>query len=362
MPETAGAAAPPEAQRSVKLVDADIHPAPLPQHLAPRLDEPWRSRFERYGVRVPNPRQLYPRVRNTGYRVDSWPEGGFPGSDFDLLRAQLLEEHRVDYGILIPLHGHSFGAEAPEYAAALCHAVNKWVREEMLDRDERLRSSINVPLETPELAVREIERYAGDSRFVQVLLPSGAEYPLGNRKYWAVYRAAAEAGLPLVAHTGGFEQHRGAGWPSYYLEAHVFYANAMIALATSLIAEGVFQELPSLQVVLVEAGISWAGPLMWAMDSAWSAMRDDVAHLDREPSELFREQFWFTTQPIEEPDDPQQLVQALEFTGMSDRIMFASDYPHWDFDSPAMSLPRAVPKEVRAKIMAGNACRLYGLG
>ena len=362
MPETAGAAAPPEAQRRVSLVDADIHPAPLPRHLAPRLDEPWRSRFERYGVRVPNPPQLYPRVRNTGYRVDSWPEGGFPGSDFELLRAQLLDEHGVDYGVLIPLHGHSFGAEAPEYAAALCHAVNEWVREEMLDRDERLRSSINLPLETPELAVREIERYAGDPRFVQVLLPSGAEYPLGNRKYWPVYRAAAEAGLPLVAHTGGFEQHRGAGWPSYYLEAHVFYANAMIALATSLIAEGVFQELPDLQVVLVEAGISWAGPLMWAMDSAWSAMRDDVAHLDREPSELFREQFWFTTQPIEEPDDPQQLVQALEFTGMTDRIMFASDYPHWDFDSPAMTLPRAVPKELRAKIMAGNACRLYRLG
>jgi predicted TIM-barrel fold metal-dependent hydrolase len=47
---------------------------------------------------------------------------------------------------------------------------------------------------------------------------------------------------------------------------------------------------------------------------------------------------------------------------MTDRIMFASDYPHWDFDSPAMSLPRAVPKELRARIMAGNACRLYGFG
>ena len=39
----------------------------------------------------------------------------------------------VRYGILIPLHGHSFGAEAPEYAAALCHAVNDWVREEIVD-------------------------------------------------------------------------------------------------------------------------------------------------------------------------------------------------------------------------------------
>jgi uncharacterized protein len=359
-PETAAAATEPT-ERAVKLVDADIHPAPLPSYIAERLDEPFRARFERYGVRVANPPQMYPRVRNQGYRVDSWPEGGFPGSDYELMRDQLLEEHGIDYGVLIPLHGHSFGVEAPEFAAALCHAVNEWVREAMLDRDERLRSTINIALETPELAVAEIERYAGDPRFVQVLLPTTAEYPLGNRKYWPVYAAAAEAGLRLVVHTGGLEQHRGAGWPSYYLEEHVEYANGMAAVATSLIAEGVFARFDDLQVVLVEAGISWAGPLMWSMDAAWSAMRDDVPHLERKPSELFREHFWFTTQPIEEPDDPEQLVQALEFTGMTDRIMFASDYPHWDFDSPAMTLPRTVPKELKAKIMAANACRLYGL-
>jgi uncharacterized protein len=346
-------------ERAVKLVDTDIHPAPLPRDIAPRLDPRSRERYERYGVRVANPPQLYPRVRNTGYRVDSWPEGGFPGSDLGFIQRQLLDEHRVDYGILIPLHGHSFGAEAPEFAAALCRAVNDWVRDEMLDPEPRLRSTINIALETPELAVAEIERFADDRRFVQVLLPTGPEYPLGNRKYWPVYEAAAQAGLPLVAHTGGFEQHRGAGWPSYYLEAHVFYANQMIAMATSLVAEGVFERFPDLQVVLVEAGISWAGPLMWSMDTVWSAHRGE---LDRRPSDVFREHFWFTTQPIEEPDDPQQLVQALEFTGMTDRIMFASDYPHWDFDSPAMTLPRVVPKELRAKILAGNACRLYGFG
>jgi len=27
-----------------------------------------------------------------------------------------------------------------------------------------------------------------------------------------------------------------------------------------------------------------------------------------------------------------------------------------------MTLPRSVPKELKGKIMAGNACRLYGFG
>lgn len=347
-------------ERRVSLVDADVHPFPLPKDILLRLDEPWRSQFERFGVRVASPPMFYPRVRNSGYRLDAWPDGGFPGSDLQLLRAQLLDEYGVDYGILIPLNGHTQGAEYPEYAAALCRAVNEWVREEWLDQEPRLRATISVALETPELAVREIERCADDPRFVQVLLPTTAEAPLGHRRYWPVYAAAAEAGLPVAAHTGGLDLHRGTGPPSFYLEEHVRYANAMQALAMSFICEGVFDRFPALQVVLVEAGLAWAGPFVWAMDAGQAALGNQSPRLERAPSEYFRDHFWFTTQPIEEPDDPRHLLAAIEHGGMADRIMFASDYPHWDFDSPTQALPKALPKDLRARIHADNACRLYG--
>ena len=45
---------------------------------------------------------------------------------------------------------------------------------------------------------------------------------------------------------------------------------------------------------------------------------------------------------------------------MSDRILFASDYPHWDFDSPRTA-PRLFPAALREQIMGLNGCRLYGL-
>ena len=44
---------------------------------------------------------------------------------------------------------------------------------------------------------------------------------------------------------------------------------------------------------------------------------------------------------------------------MTDRVMFSSDYPHWDFDSPSRALPAAVPSPLREKIMGENAARLY---
>ena len=41
--------------------------------------------------------------------------------------------------------------------------------------------------------------------------------------------------------------------------------------------------------------------------------------------------------------------------------MFATDYPHWDFDAPDTAFPGKLTPDVAEKIMAGNAKALYGL-
>jgi uncharacterized protein len=64
---------------------------------------------------------------------------------------------------------------------------------------------------------------------------------------------------------------------------------------------------------------------------------------------------------MEEPPYKEQFSQFLEHLDMDDRLMFATDYPHWDFDSPADAVPASLPPDLQRKIMAENARALYGL-
>src|SRR4051812_21214125 len=345
--------------RTMKLVDADVHPAPTQSQLDKHLAEKTRKHLERYGRRTPFVTEFYPRAVNGGFRLDSRSEGGFPGSDLELMQRQLLDEYDMDYGILNSL-GLLSCHEQPEIADDLSRALNDWMWQDLMDPEPRLLGAIVVPYEYPELAVKEIERCAVDKRWVQVIFPDSAEDPLGSRKYWPIYEAAAAHGLPVGIHTAGMWLHLDTGWPSYYLEEHVANATRMATQLMNMVCEGLFASVPDLKLVLTESGVSWAASVRWSLDNAYELLHEELPFLERKPSEYLDDHVWFTTQPIEEPDDPQDLVRTLEHARLTDKVVFATDYPHWDFDSPQTALA-GLPKELRSKILAGTASELYGL-
>jgi uncharacterized protein len=347
---------------SVRLVDADVHPVMTAEERDARLPHRLRDHLARYGRRSATASEAYPRAANAGFRLDAKPEAAeLPvGSDPGLARSQLLDEYGFDYAILNPsmlLACH----EPRELASALAQVTNDWLREVWLDADERFLGAIVVPVEHPDAAVLEIQRCAGDARLVQVLIPAGTEENLGSAKYEPVFAAAAEAGLPVAVHFGGFDAHAGAGWPSYYLEEHVAYAVRIQSQVLSLLCSGVLERLPSLRFVLTEFGFAWFPAFRAAADNAWRLFRDDLGGSEQRPSEVLHERFWLTTQPIDEPPDAGLLPVVIEQGDLADRLLFSTDYPHWDFDSPKQALPRSLSQRLKDKIFAGNACELHGL-
>jgi predicted TIM-barrel fold metal-dependent hydrolase len=53
-------------------------------------------------------------------------------------------------------------------------------------------------------------------------------------------------------------------------------------------------------------------------------------------------------------------LQIFEMMDAAHILMFSSDYPHWDFDSPQQAFPR-LPAELKRRIFVDNARELYGL-
>ncbi len=349
------------------VVDCDIHNIPAGDAaLAPYLSERWCKHLERYGGRQRHGLAAgypFPKSSPLAARTDAWPpSGGPPGSDLAFMREQHLDPLGIRFGILNCLHRAANEADV-ELGAAVAAAVNDWQLAEWLEPEPRLRASIVLPFEDGELSAREIERRAGDPRFVQALMLVRTMEPMGRRRYWPIYAAAQEVGITVGVHFGGYGGHpiTGSGWPSYYYEDHTLMAQAFQAQVASLVFEGVFERFPGLRVVLVEGGLAWVPWLMWRMDRIFERMHDEVPELTRRPSEYVREHLWFTTQPIEEPERPRDLLRVIERMGAPGRLLFATDYPHWDFDAPGRAIPGAVPAELRRRIFAGNALELYRL-
>ena len=341
-------------------IDADCHAAPTSiEALYPYLAPRWRAFVQDTGY--PEPTAIhYPKVYANAARRDAYPPGGGkPGTDERFAARQLLDTWDLAYAIINPLYGHSLVRNL-HLGSEFMRAVNRWLADEWLAADPRWRGSIVVNIEDPDAAAEEILTVARDGRFVQVLLLVRSPEPYGRQRYRPIFRAATEAGLPVGIHFGGGGGPiTGVGWPSYYIEDHTGMAQAFQSQVISLVCEGVLEELPECRIALIEGGFAWLPPLMWRLDKNYRGLRQEVPWLTRLPSEYIREQFRATTQPMEEPEDARHLLQIIDMIGNDEFLMFATDYPHWDFDAPDQAIRALRHRALHGAVASENARRFY---
>ncbi|MFN8677252.1 MAG: amidohydrolase family protein [Thermomicrobiales bacterium] len=348
------------------VVDVDIHVNDTPDALAPYCDPPWQASLEELAG------ANYPYLQVPGFAPNLRPDPPIPGQhpsrsvhNAAQMRAE-LSVIGVDIGILFPDHMLLMAAVPNiEYATFLGRAYNRWLQAEWLNEPGMYGVILASP-QNPEAAAAEIRKYAQDRRFVGVYLPTAGVNPLwGHRKYDPIFATAQEVNLPVCLHSvtivspafpcqlDQFENH--------FARQVLSHSFAMMANMTSIMHSGVMARYPELRVVFTEAGIAWAPYMMWRMDKYYHEYRRQLPFLTQRPSEYIRERMWFATQPIEEPDDPKDLVATIEQIGGPERILFASDWPHHDFDHPRAIMKLPMSREAKRLIMGENALRLFNI-
>lgn len=335
------------------MIDADVHCAPSSlSALNPYLDRYWREYIEGSGTRL------------TGLRI-SYPPGspisGAPApATYEALHEQLLERDAPSFAILNCLaafeaHRH------PYYAAALATAVNDWLRAEWLDRDDRLRASIAVPFPDTDATIAEIERLAGDKRFVQVLLPIRADAPLGNRRFHRIYEAAVANDLAVGLHAWG----RPASAPTplgltlTHLEDYVSNTVIVQQQLLSLVSEGVLDRFPELRISLLECGFAWLPSLLWRWDKDWRGLWREIPWVKEKPSSYVLRNFRATIAPAHLPETPRQVSELVAMIG-HEWLLHASDHPH-DHGPGAERLYGVLDEPALEAVRNGNAAAFYRL-
>jgi uncharacterized protein len=340
-------------------IDCDLHPAvPGLAVLMPYLDEMWRETVARRGIDELNT-IAYPANSPLTARADWRRQEGRPASTLQRITEEALEPFDTQLAICNCLYGVQ-ATFSEDLGAAMARAVNDWIAQEWLDRDPRLRASIVVPQQNPELAVAEIDRCATDRRFVQVLLLVSAELPLGRRQNWPIYAAAERHGLPIGIHAGSTYRHANTpvGWASFLSEDYINQAGAFQTQLTSLITEGVFAKFPDLIFVLMESGVTWLPGYLWRLTKFWKGLRSEVPWVADPPATIVRERVRLTLQPFDGPPDSVSLTRFMEHMGSDELLLFSTDYPHWQFEGLA-AIPHGLDPVLAQKIMVDNPLRTY---
>jgi predicted TIM-barrel fold metal-dependent hydrolase len=347
-----------EAPARQRIIDTDVHEMLVSSaDLLPYLDEPWQ-RYIRSGFTSPYWFSYAYPVDGGFARVDAKPETGPAGSDYEQMRKQHLDLYDIDRAVLTSLFFPTDSRVQYEFGNALATAYNDWLVETWLNKDERFLGSICVNANDPVAAAREIDRMAAHPQFVQVLLPAN-DKGYGETQYDPIFAAANRNGVVVSFHPSS-RAETAIGSPPYLMERRTLAVpQQFMCQVVSIVSHGVFERYPELRVAVIEGGWTWLPFVMRQFDQNYRSLRIEVPWLKRMPSDVIREHIRFSTQPLVELTS-KQFLGLVDDIGSEDMLMFSSDYPHWDFDSPDTALP-AMPDDLRNKIMYENARTLYGL-
>jgi predicted TIM-barrel fold metal-dependent hydrolase len=246
----------------------------------------------------------------------------------------------------------------PETESAALRRYNEWIAEFVATEPGRLVGIGQIPTSGVDRAIEELQWCKEHGlRGVQIrAYPSGAGRPQAeDSPFW---EAASDAGLPV-----SIDDTFGPVIPASPQAPAGASLSRLGTVLTGLVTAKIFDDFPSLLVVVVTPTISW---LPYALERAddqhfrFAGFRGDTAHADGAlPIDYLRTRVWYTVSDY----DP-LLFEFPEYVSYARMIWSSgapSAYSTWPHDGDATEArTEALSEPERLAIMGDNARRLYG--
>jgi aminocarboxymuconate-semialdehyde decarboxylase len=232
------------------------------------------------------------------------------------LRLAGMERQRVDMHALSLTAPMVYWA-SPGLGLALSQAYNDAASAAHLEYPDRFVGLAMLPMQAPELALKELERAAKLPGMRGMYLATHVnETNLDDKRFWDVYAKAEELGWTIFLHPiDTLARERTA---KYHLKNLLGNPYDTGVAAASLIFGGVLDEFPKLEVNLPHAGGTLPG-LIGRLDHG-TRVRPELKHMKKLPSEYLRR---FTYDVIGHSD----VINAnLARMVGADRLVLGSDY------------------------------------
>lgn len=246
-----------------------------------------------------------------------------------------------------------------DFEVAVSNAYTDFIIDQYLDKHPELLSCVLLPANSPDSAAELIDRVGSVKGIVGAMVTAHRRTLAGDDSWLPMYEAARRKNLPICFHGAEsrippFDQFK----TLLAFHALTFPINIIFHL-TSLLTQGIPERYPGLKFVFIEGGVTWIPWIMNRLDSVYMMHRKDAPSLKKLPSEYIKE-FYYSSQPLEHPVKRSELEYAFNKFGAETQLMYASDYPHHDFDVPSViyDLP-FLTNQARKNILGENARRVF---
>lgn len=353
------------------VIDLDAHFLESYEGVAEYMEEPWRSRIlSSWGDpgSKQNATSLFPHGPGDRYQYGkvAREHSNHPDKPHDpehLPRAMEFlgvdKQVQLSHLMLLANAVKTDDDRLPQF----CKGYVEYMIDNVLDTDQGIHGLVPIPPIDLDVGLELLDRADEVPGFVGgCLITAGSKPLLGNRKYDKLYERAEDLGMPLVFHTSGssLDDPDLAGSRTFVETHTIGFMAANQTQLTSLVLQGVPEKFPDLDIVVMESGVAYIPGLMARMDEEYLKRPEEAPLLEKRPSEYMKE-FYFGTQPLETKAPTDYLETCFEMIG-TDSLMYASDYPHWDFDRPTTitNLP-FLSSDEKQQILAGNAQEVFDL-